>query len=122
MVEMLPMVQVVPEMNLALDPATGLLGASLGSGVVILSMDDVDAAVLPEAGGGGGGDGDAALLFLLHPVHGGFAVVGLADLVRHAGVEKDTLGGGGLAGVDMGHDADIALFVYGYGAGHGLPP
>ena len=45
MVEMLPMVQVVPEMNLALDPATGLLGASLGSGVVILSMDDVGAAV-----------------------------------------------------------------------------
>lgn len=45
MVEMLPMVQIVPEMNLALDPATGMLGASLGSGVVILSMDEVDAAV-----------------------------------------------------------------------------
>lgn len=45
MVEMLPMIQVVPEMNLALDPASGILGASLGSGVVILSMDDVDEAV-----------------------------------------------------------------------------
>ncbi|WP_303247882.1 tetrahydromethanopterin S-methyltransferase subunit MtrB [uncultured Methanobrevibacter sp.] len=45
MVEMLPMVQIVPEMNLALDPATGMLGASLGSGVVILSMDDVNEAV-----------------------------------------------------------------------------
>ncbi|MDO5848149.1 MAG: tetrahydromethanopterin S-methyltransferase subunit B [Methanobrevibacter sp.] len=45
MVEMLPMVQIVPEMNLALDPASGILGASLGSGVVILSMDDVNEAV-----------------------------------------------------------------------------
>lgn len=45
MVEMLPMIQVVPEMNLALDPVSGVLGASLGSGVVILSMDDVNEAV-----------------------------------------------------------------------------
>lgn len=42
---MLPMIQVVPEMNLALDPVSGVLGASLGSGVVILSMDDVNEAV-----------------------------------------------------------------------------
>lgn len=43
--EMLPMVQIVPEMNLALDPAGGVIGASLGSGIVILSMDDIDEAV-----------------------------------------------------------------------------
>lgn len=43
--EILPMVQIVPEMNLALDPVSGILGASLGSGVVILSMDDVNEAV-----------------------------------------------------------------------------
>ena len=43
--EMLPMVQIVPEMNLALDPASGILGASLGSNVVILSMEDVDEAI-----------------------------------------------------------------------------
>ena len=83
-------------------------------------VDDVDAAVLPEAGGGGGGDGDAALLFLFHPVHGGLTVVGFADLVGNTGVEKDAFGGGGFAGVNMGHDADIALFVYGGGAGHGI--
>jgi hypothetical protein len=34
--------------------------------------------------------------------------VDLADLVGDAGVEQDALGGGGLAGVDVRHDADVA--------------
>lgn len=38
---MLPMVQIIPDMNLAYDPVTGIIGASLGSGVVLLSMDEV---------------------------------------------------------------------------------
>ena len=42
MVEMLPMVQIVPELNLALNPATGELGASLGKGMVLLSMDEIN--------------------------------------------------------------------------------
>ncbi len=81
---------------------------------VARGVDDVDAglgtglAVRPEAGGGGGSDGDATLLLLRHPVHGGGAVVGLTDLVVDAGVEQDTLGGGGLAGIDVGHDADVS--------------
>ena len=45
MAQMLPMVQIVPEMNFAYDPVTGVLGSSLGSGVVLLSMDEVDEAV-----------------------------------------------------------------------------
>lgn len=45
MVEMLPVIQIAPEMNLALDPATGLIGASLGKGVVLLSMDDINVEV-----------------------------------------------------------------------------
>jgi hypothetical protein len=56
---------------------------------------------LPEAGRRRRGDGDPALLLLLHPVHGGRAVVHLADLVVHTGVEQDALGGGGLAGIDV---------------------
>lgn len=43
--EMLPIIQIVPEMNLALDPVSGVLGASLGQGVVILSLDDVNEEV-----------------------------------------------------------------------------
>ena len=46
MAQMLPMVQIVPEMNFAYDPVTGIIGSSLGSGVVLLSMDEVAEAVL----------------------------------------------------------------------------
>ena len=45
MAQMLPMVQIVPEMNFALDPVTGVIGSSLGSGVVLLSMDEVNEQV-----------------------------------------------------------------------------
>ena len=45
MAQMLPMVQIVPEMNFAYDPVTGIIGSSLGSGVVLLSMDEVAEAV-----------------------------------------------------------------------------
>jgi hypothetical protein len=64
-------------------------------------LGEVQVHALPEAGGGSRRDGDAALLLLLHPVHGGGAVVHLTDLVVHAGVEQDALGRGGLAGVDV---------------------
>src|SRR5688572_7150384 len=74
-------------------------------------VDDVnamiDAVPFPETSRRSRGDGDAALLLLLHPVHGRRALVHLADLVRDARVIKDTFRGGGLTGIDVGHDADI---------------
>ena len=70
-------------------------------------VDDVDAVVVPDTGGGSGGDRDATLLLLGHVVHGGGAVVDLADLVALAGVVEDALGGGGLTGVDVRHDPDV---------------
>lgn len=42
MAEMLPLIKVVPEMNLTLDPSTGVLGAALGRDVVLVSMDTVN--------------------------------------------------------------------------------
>ena len=45
MAQMLPMVQIVPEMNYAYDPVTGIIGSSLGSGVVLLTMDEVNEQV-----------------------------------------------------------------------------
>jgi tetrahydromethanopterin S-methyltransferase subunit B len=39
------MVQIVPEMNFAYDPVTGIIGSSLGSGVVLLTMDEVEEQV-----------------------------------------------------------------------------
>ena len=41
MAEMLPLVQVVPEMNLTLDPSSGIVGAAVG-GAVIVSLDTVN--------------------------------------------------------------------------------
>ena len=89
-------------------------------------IDDVDAMLgealvhpLPEAGGRRGGDGDAALLLLLHVIHHGRAVVHLADLVRDAGVEKNALGRGGLARIDMRRDTDVAISLDGRRTCHG---
>lgn len=42
MAEMLPLVKVVPEMNLTIDPIAGTLGAALGRDVVIVSMDTIN--------------------------------------------------------------------------------
>ena len=42
MVEMLPLVKIAPELNLTLDPSSGVIGASLGREVLILSMDTIN--------------------------------------------------------------------------------
>ena len=91
-------------------------------------VDDVDAVAdrpragpssgCPEAVGRGRGDGDAALLLLVHPVHGRGAFVDLADLVVDAGVVEDALGRRGLARIDVGHDADVARLLERVFAGH----
>src|SRR6185369_1064924 len=78
---------------------------------VARSINDIDAMIdtvsFPETRRRSAGNGDTALLFLLHPVHRRRTLVHLADLVRDACVIKDTFGGGGLTGIDVGHDADI---------------
>ncbi|MPM54606.1 hypothetical protein SDC9_101384 [bioreactor metagenome] len=92
-------------------------------------IDDIDAGIrklvlrpLPVASRGGGRDGDAALLLLLHPVHGGSAVMGLTDLVVHAGVEQNALGSSRLARVNVGHNADIAGVFKRVFSRHSLSP
>src|ERR1035438_4596372 len=83
-------------------------------------VDQVDRVVPPDAGGRGRRDGDTALLLLLHPVHGGRALMNLTDLVVNAGVEQNPLGCGGFARVDMRHDPDVADLgeLYGGLGGH----
>ncbi len=41
------------------------------------------------------------------------------DLVALAGVEQDALGRGGLAGIDVSHDAEVTVTLDGSGTGHG---
>ena len=88
-------------------------------------VDDVDPVLFalaffgaPETGRRRGRDRDPALLLLLHPVHGRGALVDLADLVGFAGVIEDALGRRRLAGVDMRHDADVAIAFERMAAGH----
>ena len=61
-----------------------------------------------KTGDGRSGYRDAALPLLLHPVGGGLALVHLTNLVLGAGVEKDALGHGRLARIDVGDDAEVA--------------
>jgi len=84
-------------------------------------IDDVQSLVAPDGGGRGRRDGDAALLLLLHPVHRRGAFVHLADLVALAGVVQNPLGGRGLPGIDVGHDAEIAVVLDGVAAGMKRP-
>lgn len=63
----------------------------------------------PEGGRGSGGNRDTAFLFLFHPVHGGGTIVHFTNLVVHAGVEQNAFGRGGLARVNVGRDADVAV-------------
>src|SRR5207237_190500 len=84
------------------------------------SVDDVEALAFPERSGRGRRDGDAALLLLLHPVHRRGTFVHFADLVALAGVIEDALGGRGLAGIDMRHDTEVTVVLYGMNAGHRL--
>ena len=69
---------------------------------------DVDAMITPFARRSRRRDGDAPLLLLGHPVHHSGAVVHLADLVGTARVVQHPLGGRGLTGIDVSHDADVA--------------
>ena len=72
------------------------------------SINNVDPDVAPGAGRGRGRDRDAALLLLRHPVHRRGAFMDLTNAVRASCVEQDALRRGGLAGIDVGHDADVS--------------
>ena len=74
-------------------------------------VDDVDAMVPPKTGCGSRRDGDAALLFLLHPIHGGGAIMDFTNFVATASIEQNTFCGRGLTGVDMRHNTDIAVIT-----------
>ncbi len=82
------------------------------------SIDDVDLGVAPLTRGRGGSNRDAALLLLLHPVHGGGALMNFAELVGAAGVIQNPLSRGGLTGIDMSRDADISHPLERYSAWH----
>ena len=85
-------------------------------------VNNVDSDTLsrahPESSGRRGGNCDSPLALLLHPVHRRRAFVHLAELVRHAGIKQDAFGRGGLAGVNVRHDSDVARILEFVRSGH----
>ena len=107
----------VEEGNCSVEHAQGALHLD-GEVDVTGSVDDVDAVIAPDARRRSGGDCYPALLLLLHPVHDSRALVDLTHLVGAPCVIENALGRGGLAGIDVGHDADVPeLFEFDI-AGH----
>ena len=76
-------------------------------------VDNVDSVFIPEGRGGRTGDGDASLLFLLHPIHGGLSLMHLSDFLFAARVVQDALSRGGLARIDVSHDANVSVLLPG---------
>jgi hypothetical protein len=78
----------------------------------------VYAIFFPKGGGRGGSDCDAALLLLLHPIHDSIAFMDLTHPMRFASIIENPLCRGSLAGIYVGHDADVSgplEFINGFG-------
>src|SRR5690242_15911504 len=74
-------------------------------------IDDIDAMVrviiihpFPETCGGGRGNCNAALLLLLHPVHGRRTVMHFTKLMRYACIKQNAFSGRSFSGIYMRHD------------------
>ena len=70
-------------------------------------VDQVDREIADQERGDRGPDRDAAFAFELERVGLGGAGVDAADAIDGAGGEEESLGEGGLTGVDVGEDAEI---------------
>ena len=77
-------------------------------------VDDVDLRVVPVDRRRGRGDRDPSLLLQLHVVHHGTLTLDFLDHVGAARVIQDPLGERGLARVDVGRDADVAIRCEGF--------
>ncbi len=98
--------------------AVGVLREVLVAG----GVEQVDRAAVVVELQHGGGDRDAALLLQLHPVGGDLALLPLGlhrpGLLNGTAVEQQLFGEGGLAGVGVGNDREIA--APGHGVSQGL--
>jgi hypothetical protein len=78
-------------------------------------VDEVDPVAVPAAAHGRGEDGDPAVTLLRVEVGDGGTGTDVAAFVGDAGDIQDPFGDGGLAGVHMGEDAQVADSAQGAG-------
>jgi hypothetical protein len=76
----------------------------------------------PETGSSRRGNRNSTLLLLLHPIHGGSAIVHLTNFVRTAGIEEYAFGSCCFTRVHMRTDANIAVSADRSFACHDLIP
>jgi hypothetical protein len=67
--------------------------------------------VIPKSSSSSRGDCYTTLLLLLHPIHGGCAIMDLTDFVRDSRVKQDSLGRCRLTSINVSHYADVAITV-----------
>jgi hypothetical protein len=83
-------------------------------------VDEIDPVLVSEGSDRRVNDSDTPIPLLIHSVGHRGAAVHRAGLVRATGVEEEAFRRGGLAGVDVGDQTDIAVLVDGSGfARHG---
>jgi hypothetical protein len=74
---------------------------------------DVDAIIIPLAGGSRCSNSDAPFFFLGHPVHHRGAIMDFAYLVGPSRKEQDPFCNGGLAGIYMSNKTYIPYAIHG---------
>src|SRR5205085_11856126 len=82
------------------------------------SMNNVGGTAALGTGGSSSSDVALAVLLLLHPVDSGRTFMDFSDAMRPAGIEKNALSSGGLAGIDVGHDPDVPAALQWNGSRH----
>jgi hypothetical protein len=92
---------------------------------VTRGVDDVDTVLvklashtLPETGSSRRSNGNTALLLLLHPVHGGSAIMHFTDFMVYASVKKDTFSCRCLTSVNVRTNTDITVAFNGSYTSH----
>ena len=70
-------------------------------------VNNIDLVVVPKTGRCRRRDRDAAFLLLLHPVHGGGAVVHLAHPMENSRIKEDALSRCCLSGIDVGANPNV---------------
>ncbi|MNT17008.1 hypothetical protein D3C72_1521370 [compost metagenome] len=100
----------------------GKVHVARGINDVEVVLGELERHALPVGGGGSRGNGDTAFLLLLHPVHGGGAIMHFTDFVVHTGIEQNTFCSGGFTRINMRRDTDVTVPFNRSFSSHGQNP